>query len=131
MMLTQKSMRGASLHYSTIGKCGGTDTKIDLAHDLYVCSPLSAGFVRCISGGVYCSLLFCVATRSSTSLDVSLSSLCSLGLNPRCSQYLYTSLYAPRSSSFFPVFYRHAFNEIWIVQIEDAQIFHPSIGCAW
>ena len=31
----------------------------------------------------------------------------------------------------FPTFYRHAFDEIWIVQIEYAQIFHSSIGCSW
>ena len=79
-MLTQKSISGANLHQSAIGKFGGTDARIDFPHDLYVCSPRSAGLVRCMSGGVYCNFAFCVAMKSSTSFDVSLSSLCRRGL---------------------------------------------------
>ena len=75
-MLTRKLISCASLHKSASGKFGGTKAGIDLPYDLYVCSPASAGLVRCMSGGVYCNFAFCVAMKSSTSFDVLLLSLC-------------------------------------------------------
>ena len=56
-----------------IGHVGGNDTTVDFMHDLYVWIARYAGFVLCMSGGVYCCHICWLVMKSSTSLDVSLS----------------------------------------------------------
>ena len=46
-----------------------------------------AGFVWCMSGGVYCTLVCLPEMKSLMSLDVSLSILCRSGLNPLLVRY--------------------------------------------
>ena len=86
MMLTLRSTCWHILHHSAIGKSFGTDAREDFLHDFQVCIALSAGFVLCMLGGVYCISACWLAINVSTSLDVSLSSLCNFGLKPRCWQ---------------------------------------------
>ena len=82
-----KSNCGINLHQYAIGNVGGNDATVDFIHDLYVWIDRSAGFIRWISGGVYCWPIFWLAMKSSTPLDVLLSILCNCGLKPLLSQY--------------------------------------------
>ena len=86
-ILTLKSICSRSLHQYAIGNVGGNDTNVDFIHDLYVFMYCSDGSPRCILGGVYCCFVCWLATKSSTSVDVLLSILWSLVLNPLLSQY--------------------------------------------
>ena len=81
-MLMLKSTCGINLHQYAIGNDGGKDETVDFMHDLYVYIDRSAGFVRCMSGGVYCWPICWLAMKSSISFDVSLSILCNCGLKP-------------------------------------------------
>ena len=99
-----KYICGRSLHQYAIGKFGGNDANVDFEHNFYVWMDCSAGFPRCTPGGVYCCFVCWLAMKSSTSFDVSLFILWSLGLNPLLSQYAYISLYALNKSSFLLLF---------------------------
>ena len=82
-----KSTCGINLHQYAIGNVGGNDATVDFIHDLYVWIDRAAGFVWCMSGGVYCWPIYWLAMKSSASLDVSLSILCHFGLKALFSQY--------------------------------------------
>ena len=96
-MLTERSHWSISRHQYAMGKSGGSDAMMDLKQALYVCTALSAG-LQCLPGAEYCRSVCWLAMNSSTSADVSLSILCSVGLNPLASHQLYTFLYAANSS---------------------------------
>ena len=91
MMLTLRSICGHIRHQRKMGKSFGSDAREDFLHYFHVWMALSAGFVLCISGGVYWMAVCWLAMNSSTSFEVSLSSLCSFGLKPRCWHQEYTS----------------------------------------
>ena len=86
-MLMLKSTCGINLHQYVMGNGGGNDATVDFMHDLYVWIACSAGFVLCMSGGVYCCTICCIAMKSSTYLEFLLSILCNCGLKPLISQY--------------------------------------------
>ena len=73
------------------GKSFETDAREDFLHDFHVWMALSAGFVLCMSEGVYWMAVCWLAMISLISREVSLSSLCSFGLKPRCWHHEYTS----------------------------------------
>ena len=100
-ILTDKFTWSVKRHQYAIGKVGGRDAIVNFITDFHVWIPRSSGLVMCMSVGVYWKFACSLRVKFSTSLDVSLSSLWSSGLNPCTSQYSYTSLYALRSSSFF------------------------------
>ena len=81
-MLMLNSTCGINLHQYVIGNVGGNYSTVDFIHDLYVWIDRSAGFVMCMSRGVYCCPICWLAMKSSTSLDVSLSILCNCGIKP-------------------------------------------------
>ena len=60
--------------------------------------------------------------KSSTSFDVSLSILCSLGLNPLLSQKVSTSWYARISSSLILFFKGNALDLVWIIYVEHTNV---------
>ena len=82
-----KSTCGINLYQYVIENVGSNYSTVDYMHDLYFWIDRSAGFVMCMSRGVYCCPIFFLEVNYSTSLDVSLSILCNCGLKPLLSQY--------------------------------------------